>query len=80
MASKIEGLNVYYRLSFFGFSVNIGNLNPFELLENINIENLENELYDALNKSPYLYQTLREIQLHLGNIGSIDEENDSFLI
>ena len=80
MASKIEGLNVYYRPSFFGFSVNIGNLNPFELLENINIENLENELYDALNKSPYLYQTLREIQLHLGKIGSIDEENDSFLI
>ncbi len=79
-ASKIEGLNVYYRPSFYGFSIYIGKQNPFELIKMINPENLYEELNEALNKSPYLYQTLREIQLHLGKIGSIDEEKDQFLI
>ncbi|MGC8566107.1 MAG: DEAD/DEAH box helicase [Caldisphaera sp.] len=80
LASKVEGLNVYYRPSFYGFSVFIGELNPFELLKNIDPDSIETQLREALQKSPYLYQSLREAQLHLGKIGSIDEENDEFLI
>ncbi|MEB2793775.1 MAG: DEAD/DEAH box helicase [Caldisphaeraceae archaeon] len=79
-ASKIIGLNVYYRPSFYGFSIYIGDLDPLEILMNIDPKNVYENLKEAIIRSPYLYQVLREVQPHLGKIGSIDDSKDSYLI
>ena len=80
LASKKVGMGVYYRASYAGFSVYVGDLDPLELLRSIDPEELEDIILTALERSPYLYQTVREIQLSFGKIGSVDPELDEFLI
>ncbi len=79
LASREIGLNVYYRSMFAGFSVSIGDLNPIDILLDIDIESFEEIVDAALERSPYLYQTLRDIQLAFGKIGSSDPEDDELL-
>ncbi len=79
-AAKQLGLNVYYRSSFSGFSVKSPGINPLDVLMNIDISNIEEILWNALDKSPYLYQVIRDIQVSFGKIGSIDWENDNIIV
>ncbi|MEB3779988.1 MAG: DEAD/DEAH box helicase [Desulfurococcales archaeon] len=80
LASKNVGLNVYYRSSFFGFSVAAEGFNPIEALKSIDPSDIDKLVEKAVEKSPYLYQVMREIQLDLGKIGSIDADEDSILV
>jgi len=79
LASKKTGLNVRYRAAYTGFSVYVGDLNPLELLLSIDPEELPRIVEVALDRSPYLYQTVRDIQLSFGRVGSPDPEEDGFL-
>ena len=79
IASREIGLNVYYRSMFMGFSVSIGELNPIDILMELDLNEFDEILDAALEKSPYLYQTIRDIQLSFGKIGSTDSEEDELL-
>lgn len=79
-AMKRLGLNVYYRASFSGFSVKAPGVNPLNILLDIDPEELDEIIWSSLDKSPYLYQVVRDIQLSFGKIGSIDPEEDAIII
>jgi len=79
LASKKIGLNVRYRATYTGFSVYVGDLNPLELLLEIEPGELPGIVEAALERSPYLYQAVRDIQLSFGRVGSPDPEEDGFL-
>ncbi|MCE4600769.1 MAG: DEAD/DEAH box helicase [Desulfurococcales archaeon] len=79
-AMKVLGLNVYYRASFSGFSVKSPGLNPLETFMEINPDEIYDIVWTVLDKSPYLYQVIRDIQLSFGKIGSIDVEEDYFIV
>ncbi len=80
LASKDIGLNVYYRSSFFGFSIAAENFNPIETLKKIDTDEIDILIEKAVERSPYLYQVIREIQLDLGKIGNVDSTEDSLLL
>ena len=80
LASKKIGLSTRYRAGFAGFSVYVGDLNPLELLTSINPDSLYDIIMAALDKSPYLYQVIREIQLSFGKIGSVDYEGEDEIL
>ena len=81
LASKEIGLGTRYRAGFAGFSVYVGDLNPLELLASIDPDSLEGIVMAALDKSPYLYQVIREIQLSFGKIGAVDYDGrDEILV
>ncbi len=79
VASKKVGMNVRYRASYAGFSVYTGDVNPLAILKTLDPGELEKIVESALDKSPYLYQVAREIQLSFGRIGSPDPSEDEFL-
>ncbi len=79
-ASKKLGLNVHYRASFSGFSVKAPGINPLEILSQIEPAELEEIVWAALDKSPYLYQVIRDIQLSFGKIGSLDWDADDLIV
>ncbi len=80
LASKEAGLNVYYRSTFFGFSIGARDFNPIEALKSIDLAEFEDLVAKAVRRSPYTFQVLREIQLDLGKIGSIDMDEDGILV
>jgi len=79
-AVKKVGLNVFYRSMHAGFSVYTPGVDPFEILSGIDPDELEDIVLAALERSPYLYQVVREIQVSFGRIGSIDFEEDYLIV
>ncbi len=73
MAQREEGLTVYYRFSYYGFSVATSMPGRIvKLLNSIDPKGFEALLERALRSSPLVVQALREIQYPLGRLGSID--------
>jgi len=73
LVQKDEGLSVYYRFSYYGFTVSTsipGKL--LRILSSIEPSNVESLLEKALRSNPLTVQVLREIQYPLGRLGSID--------
>ena len=80
LASKGVGLNVYYRSTFFGFSIGARGFDPLSTLLSLDLNELEDLIYKAVERSPYLFQVMRDIQLDLGKIGSIDFDSDRIIV
>ncbi|WP_460124236.1 DEAD/DEAH box helicase [Stetteria hydrogenophila] len=80
IASKQAGWNVYYRANFYGFSVHAPNVDVLELLKNLDVGEFLSELDAAIEKSPYMSQVLRSIQLDFGKTDKPDPEEDALLI
>jgi len=78
-ASKRVGLNIYYRATFYGFSVKAPGLDVVGLLKNLEPEEFEDKLWTAVERSPVFYQTLREIQADFGILGLADPLEDSIV-
>ena len=81
--TREHGLNVYYRASPYGFSIGgVGDFNLEDILRDLASE--PNKIYDlifpAVKRSPYLYHIIREIQMDFGKIGSVDPDDDEFII
>ncbi len=79
-AVKQIGLNVYYRSIYAGFSIHSPGVDPIELLQGISPEDLPAIIEVALERSPYLFQAIRDIQVSFGKIGSVDFDEDSLII
>ncbi len=78
---KEQGMNTYYRSSFIGFSIlnNTGE-DLIHILSKLTAREIEQLLLSALDKSPLLHQTFRELQLSFGRLGKVrDYEEDSIL-
>ncbi len=80
LASREAGLNVYYRSTFFGFSIGARDFNPIEALKSIDLDEFEDLVARAVERSPLVFQAIREIQLDLGKIGSVDLDEDRLLV
>ena len=68
---------VSVRSSFTGFAVTVEGgtaPNPIKLLKSV--EDVEEELKKALERSPHLVQTAREIQLSFGKLGKVTPEDE----
>jgi len=76
LASKEAGLNVYYRSTFFGFSVKAPGVDVARLLLSLTPEEFGELVGAAVERSPVFYQVLREIQYDFGIIGTADPEID----
>jgi len=79
-AVRKVGLNVFYRSMHAGFSVFVGSEDPFEILSSIDPDELEEIILAALERSPYLYQVIREIQVSFGKIGTVDFDDDYIIV
>lgn len=78
-ASKVEGLNVHYRSTFYGFSVKAPRVDLLSMLKSMTPEDFEDSLWPAIERSPVFYQVLREIQYDFGVLGVPDPDEDRIL-
>ncbi len=83
LLTREYGLNVYYRASPYGFSIGgVDDVNLDEILRDLAED--PNKVYDliipAVKRSPYIFHVIREIQMDFGKIGSIDPDEDEFII
>ncbi|MEB3852132.1 MAG: DEAD/DEAH box helicase [Desulfurococcales archaeon] len=79
LAAKQAGLNVYYRSTFYGFSVKAPDVDVPRLLLSLDPGEFEDILWVAVERSPPFYQVLREIQYDFGIVGTADPEMDSIV-
>ncbi len=79
LISRKIGLNVYYRASFFGFSVYGPKIDVIKMLKDMNVSEFSEMVKAAVRRSPQLQNILRSLQLDFGVIGSPDEERDEIL-
>ncbi len=80
LASSETGFNVYYRSMFMGFSIYLENMNIFDLINKIDLNDINYYFEKALERSPYFYQIIRDIQFSFGKIGNVDLEKDYVLV
>ncbi len=80
LASKHMGLNVYYRANFFGFSIHAPNIDVLNMLKSLNPDEFLEVLDVAVERSPYMTQVIRSLQLDFGKIDKPDEEEDEILL
>lgn len=80
LASKHAGLNVYYRASFFGFSVHAPNIDVLGMLKSLSPEEFLRVLDVAVERSPYTAQVIKSLQVELGKIDKPVDGEDELLL
>ncbi|MGC9112156.1 DEAD/DEAH box helicase [Acidilobus sp.] len=80
LAAKSKGLDVYYRPSFFGVSVNMGDRDALPALMELGPEEVREAIYEALDYLPIFHERLAEAKYDLGKLGEVNKERDSTLI
>ena len=80
LASKHVGLNVYYRANFFGFSIHAPNIDVLSMLKSLDPDEFLDILDVAVERSPYMTQVIRSLQLDFGKIDKPDEDEDEILL
>ncbi len=74
LLTKEEGGNVEIKTSSAGVAVK-SKLDPLSILREISEEEVEQILVGAMERSPYLVQTIKEIQYILGKIGKVTPDD-----
>ena len=80
LASRDAGLNIYYRASFYGFSVHAPGVDVLGLLKSLEPSMLPEVVEAALERSPYLAQAVRAIQLDFGKTDRVDPVEDEIIV
>ncbi|ADL18588.1 Putative ATP-dependent helicase [Acidilobus saccharovorans 345-15] len=80
LAAKSKGLDAYYRPSFFGVSVNMGDRDALSALMELGPEEVREAIYEALDYLPIFHERLAEAKYDLGKLGEVNKERDSTLI
>ena len=73
-------LNVTVKTSHLGFMVKVKNVDPLRMLLSLDINEVSKILYEAVKRSPFLQETIKNIKLSFGKIGKIDPEEDTLII
>ncbi len=72
--TKEEGGNVEIKTSSAGIALK-SKYDPLKLLLEVNEEEIDNILHESMERSPYLVQTIKEIQYILGKIGKVTPDD-----